>query len=100
MQTPKTSSDGHSDADGVDLWARIRPCWRRPSGVVVTLDMGVDSEGRLAWAPRPIRESQSPPGARELLAESMAVQAAVRCAPFREVAPIVGAKTFRIVFAG
>ncbi len=95
-----SQSNSQGASDGYDLWGRIRPCWRPASPVVVTLDIGVDSQGRLAWPPRPVRKSRSAPKPRELLAESMAVQAAVRCAPYHDAAPVTGAKTFRIVFAG
>jgi hypothetical protein len=94
-----SAADSHGAADGYDLWAKIRPCWRPASGIVVTLDVGVDDQGRLAWAPKPVRASRAPPGPSELLAESLAVQAAVRCAPFRDAAPVMGPRTFRIVFA-
>jgi hypothetical protein len=99
-QKAEGSVNGQGAANGYDLWAKIRPCWQRASGVVVTLDVGVDDQGRLAWAPRPVRGRRASAGPRELLAESLAVQAAVRCAPYREAAPVMGAKVFRITFAG
>ena len=99
QEKARSPVDGQDDTDGYDLWAKIRPCWRRASDVVVTLDIAVDSQGRLAWAPKPVRTSATPIGARELLAQSLAAEAAVRCAPFGAAAPAAGEKTFRIVFS-
>ena len=92
-------ADSQGESVGYDLWGKIRPCWRPASGVVVTLDVTVDSQGRLAWAPKPVRAGGTAADPGELLAESMAVQAAVRCAPYGNAAPAAGEKTFRIVFS-
>ena len=88
-----------NDEDGFDLWPKVRPCWVPPSNLVVILDIGLDSAGRLAGPPTPVRSSRQPPSRAELLAESAAVQAAVRCAPFLSAAPAAGKKTFRVTFA-
>lgn len=92
-------AEAGEDQDGFSLWPKVRPCWRPPSNLVVTLDIGVDSAGRLAGPPVPVRSNPRPPGRAELLAESAAVQAAVRCAPFLDAAPVTGRKSFRVTFA-
>ncbi len=80
-----------------DLRAQVRRCWKPISPTVVILDVKIDSEGRLASPPGVLRRAAATP--EELRAESLAVQAAVRCAPYRSAAPLSGMQTFKVMFA-
>ena len=83
-----------------DMWDQIETCWRPDAPVPVTLEVVIDSGGRLAVPPRILR----PDGARldelRLRAEARAVQAVANCAPFRSGAPLFGRKIYRFAFAG
>ncbi len=76
----------------------MRPCWSSAGHAQVALDVQIDSAGRLTAAPTVVLEQAASAGRRDLLGESLAVQAAVRCAPYRTVAPGMGVKRFRVVF--
>ena len=83
-----------------DMWDQIETCWRPDAAVPVTLEVVIDSGGRLAVPPRILR----PDGARldepRLRAEARAVQAVASCTPFRSGAPLFGRKIYRFAFAG
>ena len=82
-----------------DMWGRIETCWRPEAAVVVTLEVVIDSSGRLALPPRILRPDGARLDERRLIAEARAIQAVAACAPFRSGAPLFGKKTYRFAFA-
>ena len=87
---------GHASGD---MWGQIETCWRPEAAVAVTLEVVIDSGGRLALPPRILRPDGARLDERRLIAEARAIQAVAACAPFRSGAPVFGRKTYRFAFA-
>ena len=96
--------EGHAEERGDqghmtgDMWSQIETCWRPVAAVPITLEVVIDSYGRLAVPPRILRPQNAAIDERRLHAEAVAVQAVAGCAPFRSGAPVFGRKTYRFAF--
>jgi len=92
---------GDSGAQG-DLWSQIEPCWRRmpdTSTVPVTLDVSLDSGGRLAGPPRVV-EARGGPGqsSAQAIAINRAVHALAACLPYKLSSNGTSRGLFRVSF--
>ena len=91
--------------DGPDsagsLWAQIEPCWRRMPGVAkvaVTLDITLNSAGRLKTPPQIIRPGSRVADEAALSAEARALAAVAACGPYRLGLFSIGSATRRVRF--
>ena len=86
---------GHASGD---MWGEIQTCWKPEARVPVTLEVVIDNAGRLALPPRILRPEGAQLDEVRLKAESRAIEAVARCAPFKSGAPLFGRKTYRFAF--
>lgn len=81
-----------------DMWSELQTCWKPEAQVPVTLEVVVDSGGRLAAPPRILRPEHAVLDERRLHAEAKAIEAVAKCAPFTSGAPLIGRTTYRFAF--
>ncbi len=82
-----------------DMWSQLQTCWKPQAPVPVTLEVVIDSSGRLALPPRILRPDSATLDERRLRAEAQAIQAVAQCAPFHAGAPLWGRRTYQFAFA-
>lgn len=70
------------------LWGQVAPCWRRMpkvSSVPVTLDVTLDSSGRISTPPKIVRPADAALTEQRLTSEARALAALSACVPYRGV---------------
>lgn len=100
-RTPGRSAPVAGSGDRLgDLWPQIEPCWKRlpnASLVVVSLEVTLLGDGRLAGPPRVVATAQSSRPEARTIAIARAVQAVSACLPYRKLAGGNGG-VFRVEF--
>lgn len=88
------------DDGSAGLLGQVTPCWRRlaPAGATpVTLEVDLDSRGRLSAPPRLLRPAGARPDEPRLLAEAAALAAIQACLPWRQAG---AGQSWRVTLAG
>lgn len=83
----KTDGETTGSASTGELWGRVAPCWRnigRRNKVAVTLEVSLDSLGRLRTPPKVLRASAAVVDEPRLQSESSALAALAACLPRNE----------------
>lgn len=82
-----------------DLWGRIEPCWRkdvRRAAVPVTLEISIDSQGRLSAPPKILRGARTALDEQQLASEERALSSLNACLPRQGIR--LGKAVYRLEF--